>query len=188
MKLKFGQDFEVEILFKLEFKKLGKMTQASCCWAGEPVKNYLAVFFSLRGVVWWGYPFALCINNPKYQPVSLYNSSFRNIQLSQLDLFSSSIYQNIQNSKMCYISNLICGTFISINMWGAISFGIFVINFSKKDLHSKVKNLNATQNGKSSEESHRATNKTKLAHKGYLFSKDYDLLEKHRFSKSPKLP
>ena len=51
MKLKFGQDFEVEILFKLEFKKLGKMTQASCCWAGEPVKNYLAVFFSLRGVV-----------------------------------------------------------------------------------------------------------------------------------------
>ena len=112
MKLKFGQDFEIEILFKLEFKKLGKMTQASCCWAGEPVKNYLAVFFSLRGVVWWGYPFALCINNPKYQPVSLYYSSFRNIQLSQLDLFSSSIYQNIQNSKMCYISNLICGTFI----------------------------------------------------------------------------
>ena len=77
---------------------------------------------------------------------------------------------------------------LSINMWGTISFGIFVINFSKKDLHSKVKNLNATQNGKSSEESHRATNKTKLAHKGYLFSKDYDLLEKHRFSKSPKLP
>ena len=59
---------------------------------------------------------------------------------------------------------------LSINMWGTISFGIFVINFSKKDLHSKVKNLNATQNGKSSEESHRATNKTKLAHKGYLFS------------------
>ena len=55
-------------------------------------------------------------------------------------------------------------------MWGTISFGIFVLNFSKKDLHSKVKNLNATQNGKSSEESHRATNKTKLAHKGYLFS------------------
>ena len=55
-------------------------------------------------------------------------------------------------------------------MWGTISFGIFVINFSKKDLHSKVKNLNATQNGKSSEKSRRATNKTKLAHKGYLFS------------------
>ena len=31
MKLKFGQDFEVEFLFKLEFKKLGDMAQASCC-------------------------------------------------------------------------------------------------------------------------------------------------------------
>ena len=47
MKLKFGQDFEIEFLFKLEFKKLGEMAFA--------------------------FAFAISINNPKYQPVSLYN-------------------------------------------------------------------------------------------------------------------
>ena len=44
----------------------------------------------------------------------------------------------------------------------------FSLNFPKKELCSKVKNLDSTKNGKASEESHRASNHTQLGHQSHL--------------------
>ena len=52
----------------------------------------------------------------------------------------------------------------------------FSLNFPKKELCSKVKNLNATEYGETSEESHCASDHTQLGHQGHLglaFSKLY---------------
>ena len=47
-------------------------------------------------------------------------------------------------------------------------FANFSLNFPKKELCSKVKNLDATEDGEASEESHCATNQTQLCHQGHL--------------------
>ena len=44
----------------------------------------------------------------------------------------------------------------------------FSLNFPKKEFCSKVKNLDATEDGEASEESHCASNQTQLSHHSHL--------------------